>query len=503
MLKLRDTWIRCARDPAYFVNHFCFIQDPSTFSEFRFILWDFQKELLTLFEQNRSTIILKARQLGVSWLVAAFALWVAMFRENANVLLLSKREDEAQKLLDKVKFMYDRLPDWLRAPEYARSNSQLIFSQNAGGNLSKGSRITALPATEDAGRSETGSLIIADEWAFHPYADTNYAAFRPAISAGTAKFIGVSTANGIGTFFHDMWINAKRGINGFAYRFIPWSAHPYRDLQWYKYEKAAYPSAMQEFYQENPATEEEAFIAAGGCVFDTESLNAMMTETVKDPLPLDQVRDARLRNLVGQGWLDIFENPSPMRLYDAGFDPAEGIEKKDFSAIEVIDHTTHTQVACFNARADVDIATRACYDICQAYGNAFLSVERNNHGHTALYILENQLGYTGRQVLYYSAAPAKGKEGKSGFTTGQITKKKLVDLLIAGVRDRDLRISSREWLEQAKGFVRHKDGSVGALGSAYDDRIMAMGLAWMGSFERPMIKHFRRQPARQRAFRRG
>jgi len=253
--------------------------------------------LLDLWESARACIILKARQLGISWLAAGYALWTAMFHDNANVLLLSKREDEAQKLLDKVKVIYDKLPAWLRAPEFARNNATLIFagSKTPDGRLTKGSRITALPATEDAGRSETGSLVIADEWAFHPYAATNYSAFRPAIAAGSAKFIGISTANGIGTFFHEMWVNAKRGQSGFAHQFIPWNSHPDRDEAWYKRERANYPSAMQEFYQEYPATEDEAFIAAGGCVFDLDSLTFYMEEVVREPLDLEAIKNPRLR----------------------------------------------------------------------------------------------------------------------------------------------------------------------------------------------------------------
>lgn len=457
-----------------------------------------------MFEAERAVIILKARQLGVSWLVAGYALWMITFHDNANVLLLSKREDEAQKLLDKLKFMYDRLPDFLRAPEFARNNSTLILCA-AGDGKTKGSRVTALPATEDAGRSETGSLVIADEWAFHPYATANYAAFRPAIAAGSAKFIGLSTANGIGTFFHEMWVNAKKGRSGFAHKFIPWHSHPDRDERWYAREKAQYPSAMQEFFQEYPATEEEAFIAAGGCVFDLESFSWYMEHSVQEPLGIDDIRDARLRELVQQNVLTVWENPNPYTSFCAGFDPAQGLEKGDESAAEWINAHSRRQVAEFAAHWDIDLATRAVYDVSRAYGDAFLAVERNNHGHTALYILEDKLGYSGPKLLYYSTPPTPGRpdSGQSGFTTGMQTKKRLVDLLIAGVREHDLEVTSREWIEQAKGFIRQKDGSVGAIGTAKDDRVVAMGLAWMAYHERPARTYSRRPASRKPAFRRG
>ena len=497
-----EEWIRCARSPKYFIKKYAVIQDPATFSEFPFALWDFQEELLDLIEANRTLIVLKARQLGVSWLVAAYALWSVEFHSNANVLLLSKREDESQKLLDKVKFIYDRLPEWLRAPEYARNNSTLVLRDERGG---KGSRITALPATEDAGRSETGSLIIADEWAFHPYATTNYAAFRPAISAGGAKFVGVSTANGVGTFFHDMWLSAKRGTTGFAYRFIPWNAHPARDQRWYDQEKANYPSAMQEFYQEHPATEDEAFIAAGGCVFDLEALTYYMNETVKEELAPKDIKNPKLRELAQQGVLHVYEEPVPWAQYIAGFDPAQGLENGDESAAEWVNASTGAQVCEFACHWDIDLATRAVHDICRAYHDAFLAVERNNHGHTALYILEDQLGYSGPQLLYYSTPPKVGKpdSGTSGFTTGTQTKKRRDDFLIAAVREHSVDIRSRFWVEQAKGYIRHKDGSVGAIGTAVDDRVTAMSLAWYAKFERPMRRSVRRPAFRRPAFRRG
>ena len=46
-------------------------------------------------DTHRLTVVLKARQLGFSWLVVCYSLWLMMFRSSATVLLFSKRDDEA------------------------------------------------------------------------------------------------------------------------------------------------------------------------------------------------------------------------------------------------------------------------------------------------------------------------------------------------------------------------------------------------------------------------
>jgi hypothetical protein len=44
-------------------------------------------------------IALKARQLGLTWLALAFALWHLILHSVATILLFSKRDEEATDLL--------------------------------------------------------------------------------------------------------------------------------------------------------------------------------------------------------------------------------------------------------------------------------------------------------------------------------------------------------------------------------------------------------------------
>ena len=55
--------------------------------------------MLLNLEQQCLTVILKARQLGLSWLVVGWALWLMLFQPAATVLFFSKRDQEAVLLL--------------------------------------------------------------------------------------------------------------------------------------------------------------------------------------------------------------------------------------------------------------------------------------------------------------------------------------------------------------------------------------------------------------------
>lgn len=155
-------------------------------SVIKFELWDHLIDLARLFATNRLIIILKARQVGCSWLVAAYALWTAMYHPGSLVLLLSKGELEAKALLEKCSTIHQLLPPWLKVPAKG-GTTEMRFS-------AMGSKILALPSTKDAGRSETATLVIQDEAWFHEWLEDNYAAVSPTIDEG-GQLVILSTAN--------------------------------------------------------------------------------------------------------------------------------------------------------------------------------------------------------------------------------------------------------------------------------------------------------------------
>ena len=98
------------------MKKYCFIQHPQR-GRIPFHLYPFQEKVLHLWRDNLYDIILKSRQLGISTLVAGYALWKMIFNEDFNVLIIANKQDVAKNLVLKVRTMNQLLPVWLRVAE--------------------------------------------------------------------------------------------------------------------------------------------------------------------------------------------------------------------------------------------------------------------------------------------------------------------------------------------------------------------------------------------------
>ena len=180
------------------------------------------KELIEAIFTHQQVIVLKSKQVWVSWTLAALAIFVC-YRTGANVIMISKGEDEAKELLRKAKFVYSQLPKYLQLETGGDSAFTITFP-------GKHSRIHTLPSTEFAGVGETASLVIWDENEFHPNAPENWAHLKPTIDAG-ARGVVVSTANPtkLDSHFKVLWREARAGNNNFYPIFFPWHVVPNRN----------------------------------------------------------------------------------------------------------------------------------------------------------------------------------------------------------------------------------------------------------------------------------
>ena len=224
------------------------------FGTMPFKLWPAQVELLWALLVNRLVLILKARQLGISWLCCWYVLWLCFWQAGKLALLLSRGQDEANEMLRRVRVLYERLPEWIRqaGPSVVKLNTEEIAWSN-------GSRVQSLPASPGSGRSYTASVAIMDEAAFMAYASEVYTAMKPTIDAG-GQLVILSTANGRANLFYTLCERAMKGLGGFVFRFLPWWVRPGRDTAWYAATEAdAIDATLMK--QEYPATPEEAFEA--------------------------------------------------------------------------------------------------------------------------------------------------------------------------------------------------------------------------------------------------
>jgi len=290
-------------DPLKFFEHVK-ILDATTNQIIKYEMWPHLKEFIKAVFEYPQIVVLKSKQIGISWTLAALAiLWC--YKTGANVIMISKGENEAAELLRKAKFIYDQLPPYLQMTILNAGAYTLSFKN-------KQSRIHTLPSTTSAGVGETASLVIWDENEFHPNAPENWAHLKPTIDAG-AKGIAVSTADptSIDSHFKRLWRNARSGDNNFHPIFIGWDAVPNRDDEWLERVKRDYDMEWQ-FRANYPSTEEDALSPIlGRTVFDGTSLQRMQQDAIKE----EEIR---------QGVIHIFRRPKVGTQYMAGIDMAEG-----------------------------------------------------------------------------------------------------------------------------------------------------------------------------------
>ncbi len=140
-----------------------------------------------------------------------------IFQKHKQVVILSKGDAESTEVLDRIKLMYDELPEFLK-PGIQEDNKHTL-------KLKTGSTIKSRPSGKQSGRSLAGSLLIIDEAAFIENIDTIWAAVYPIISTGGRAFV-LSTVNGIGNWYHDVYQKAMTGDNSFHPIDIRWQEHP-------------------------------------------------------------------------------------------------------------------------------------------------------------------------------------------------------------------------------------------------------------------------------------
>jgi hypothetical protein len=248
----------CKSNVEYFVENYVRIEDRDSVDlAIPFKLWDAQKPVLQSFLSERLVQVLKARQLGLTWLALAYSVWQMVYRGGYSVLALSKTEKDAKELARRVAFILRNLPEWIISPkEWDCTIFDVTIKKHK-----EVSTFQSFPASQDSGRSFTANIVLLDEWAFQQWAREIWRAAFPSINRPNGgQVIGLSTIER-GTLFEDLWLDDE---SGFKKIFLPWNSDPRRTQEWYNKTRAAMrDGAMSEY----PATTDEAFAIPGGAFF--------------------------------------------------------------------------------------------------------------------------------------------------------------------------------------------------------------------------------------------
>ena len=227
---LQDEFEYCRNDVVYWANNYCVIEDkdsPEIIVPFKG--WDAQNQTLRDFEKNRLNLILKARQMGITWIALYYCTHDLIFNLGHTVVALSKTEDDAKELVRRMSVILDNMPEILQAGGLTwKATSLSITITDGKGKLI--STFKAFAASPSAGRSFTGNILLIDEWAFQEFAAEIWTSAYPTINRPTGgKVIGLSTIKK-GTLFEDLWIED----NAFNKIFLSVFCDPRRTKEWYE-----------------------------------------------------------------------------------------------------------------------------------------------------------------------------------------------------------------------------------------------------------------------------
>jgi hypothetical protein len=192
----------------YFCSNYWYIRHPER-GRILFPMREAQSETAYAWIDNRNSIVLKARQIGFSTLAAAFAFWEVFFWPDRFEVMLSRTEREAAKLLQKSKYGYKMLPDWMRqrGPGLVSDNQlKMVFANE--------SALESLPSGNDPARGESVYRVFIDEMAFLPNSEEAWASIEPIADVG-GRIVCLSTAKGEGNIFHRLWVGSQNGTNSF------------------------------------------------------------------------------------------------------------------------------------------------------------------------------------------------------------------------------------------------------------------------------------------------
>ena len=432
--------------------------------------WEYQRDLLDIFLTYKEVIILKARQLGISWLVAGFALWKLLFTDSGKVLMLSQGEEDAWKLLDKARYIHSNLPDFLRLSQKHQSKGTFDF-------VDTDSVVNALPSTDKAGRGTDATLIVRDELAQHPYGKLNFVAIHPAIDSG-GQIIDLSTIDKFDSENHFTErvnkamdgaerIDYPSGIVLFRQKdnprqamvFLSWKLRPVREEgmvleDWFTYNILPYYEAY-EIEQEYPATIDEALsFPQSVCRFNTESLG-MMVSDCREPIRTEY-----------EGRVKIYKEPMAERKCCMVIDPSSG--ETDPCSGKIIDSRTHDVMAAFNDKIVPDEQARIAYDLYERYYEPFTVVERNGQG----VLIVEKLSQMGVRNWFYIDKQRK----KAGWWTGN-NRSAMIEGLADWVRSRNFIEPDKKALDEFRSFVvteKNPDGA--AIRGKHDDNVMVWAM---------------------------
>lgn len=456
---------KCSEDFLYFAENYVKITHPKK-GLIPFSLFDYQKRMVSDYIKHRFNIMSKFRQCGATTTTVLYSLWLCLFRPDQRIMIVSIGDREAIEAGRYVKIAIEELPEWMRPQmgknndhekEFVETNSVIWF------------------LSPKAARSKSLSLLIIDEAAFITKMDDLWKAMMPTLSTGGSCIV-ISTVNGLGNWYAEMFHKAKEGKAKFNVIEIDYWEHPeYRTDEWVRTMKAQIKEKdwLQEFMR--------SFLGSGDTYLEA-SIIGELDVTTRDNQPIRKLfaewdstketfkpEDVPNDEYVG-GALWVWKEPEIGREYMMTVDCAEGVgEGGDNSAFHVLDMTTNEQVAEFYSdNVPTHTFSQIISQIGTYYNSSLVIVENMGPGLSVISRLQHNLYYDN---LYFD------KDEKAGIKVGPQNRPLILEALKYGTSSRTVKINSRRLVREIKTFNFNKSKKrPEAEKNRHDDLIIALAL---------------------------
>lgn len=457
-------------DPVLFICRLKIKDKEGNIVSFGEVITQEQIQVIKAIHKYNRVCIVKARQLGITTVVRAYAFWqVYTSHRSLNSVIVSNKQSSANELLKIDKRFYKSLPPDLRR-RATENQTRLTFSSTESSCL-------AMSAQSDAAdRGYTLNTIHASEFAFYDGASEWLASTVASVNKG--KIILESTANHFGDALHKI---ATATDDAWHTIFLPWNSFP-------QYRRRVFSGCVK-FVQ----TEEEVKLSKRYNLDDNQIFwRRKMIEQIKDerlfkreyPLSIEEAyamaddnyfTDVHFENMdvikVGGGGVEIVSPYTTRDSYAMGIDIGGGTGG-DYSVATVISKLTGSPCAILSSNIlSVHDFTVAAMNLAKRY-KALLCFEVNNHGEAF------------REVLHQHAwnnYRAFRTTSKSKITIYQLLRTYLEEDMINYVDDKTF----AEWrtlIKSSKGLAPS------APEGFFDDRSMAycIGLYYLKDIEMPI-----------------
>jgi len=448
---------RCRADVVYFAENFFFIVTIDKGKQ-KIKLYEAQRRILRSLADNRFVSLLSARQTGKSTLLTIFVLWMVCFNKDYRAAIVANKETTAINIFKRIRLAYEQLPNYIKpgVKDYAKT----------GMTLENDSSVIVSTTTATSIRGDTLNCLAIDEAAFieSHLLEEFWASVIPSVSSGlSSKILMVSTPNGVGNKFYEIYTEAEKKANGWVAERVDWWDVPGRDEAWKKTMISALGSE-EKFHQEFG----NSFLDNNVSVIGAALIEKLKREK-KPPVWTSE-----------GGEYTVFAFPDPTHHYVIGVDVGEGIGRAASVAqvLDITDLQNIEQVAVYSSSIiePYHFANKLNV-IGNSWGVAPMLIERNNCGAQVIDALYHKHQY--EKLISYSKISESEKYNK----TRNIGVLSHTNIRFDGVQNlrywvnhlQAVRINDSGTISELETFVRHPNGIFRKKTDVFfDDRVMSL-----------------------------